>query len=101
MKEPLLPAVVSNEPEPSISNQSFDRPVRHVDNLRGSLLVDPMGLESNFQAVVVSGFSRTLTEPLAPALPEKGQLAGSRVELKNLIRHGLGEDRIGGEHQHR
>jgi hypothetical protein len=29
MKEPLLPAVVANEPEPSVANESFDSAARH------------------------------------------------------------------------
>ena len=30
MEEPLLPAVVTNEPESAIAHQSFNRPVGHV-----------------------------------------------------------------------
>jgi hypothetical protein len=31
MKEPLLPAVVTDESETAIPNQPFNRTVRHVD----------------------------------------------------------------------
>ena len=35
VEEPLLPALVSDEPEAPIPDQSLDRAVRHVINLRG------------------------------------------------------------------
>lgn len=35
MEKPLLPAVVTNEPETPIPDQSLNRAVRHVENLRG------------------------------------------------------------------
>src|SRR5262249_20830521 len=45
MKEPLLPAVVANEPEPSVPNESLDRAARH----RRSLLGRAMPKCNNYQ----------------------------------------------------
>src|SRR5262245_66669228 len=41
MEEPLLTAVVPDEPKTAIAHQPLDRPVSHVDNLRGPCLHDP------------------------------------------------------------
>jgi hypothetical protein len=50
MEEPLLSAIVTNKPEPAIPHQPLNRPVRHVDNLRGPCPHDPMDTSINFRS---------------------------------------------------
>jgi hypothetical protein len=44
VKEPLLSAVVSNEPEPTVSNESLDRTARHPRLLAGAHKLPREGL---------------------------------------------------------
>src|SRR5262249_22020943 len=46
MKEPLLTAIVANEPEPSVSNESFDRAARHP-SLLGQAAAQWRGISSS------------------------------------------------------
>jgi hypothetical protein len=46
MEEPFLPAVVANEPEPSIPNESLDRPCRHPNVSLGAHMPEEMAFSN-------------------------------------------------------
>lgn len=91
MEEPLLSAIVANEPEPSIPHQPLDDPVRHVDNLRGPCRTTLRREESKF-------CSMRLSEPPLPRRRLGLELACSGLEREHIRGDGLGEFAISGEH---
>src|SRR2546423_8496647 len=59
MKEPLLPAVVANEPEPSVPHESLDRTARHPSPAPWARTC-PQGSISKFiPAVILTNLARS------------------------------------------
>jgi len=91
MKEPLLPAVIADEPEPSVPHEPLDDPVRHVDNLRGPCRTALRATESKF-------CSNELAKPALPGGSVRFQLSSSGLQRQHIGRDGLRKPAIGGEH---
>ena len=108
MKEPLLPAVVADESEPSIPDEPLDSAVRHVDNLRGPSRTALRGQQFPYPVGLVFSCRPSLRRnPSALPKPARPlardlQLAGRRLQRQHVGRDGLGgETAIGGEHDGR